>query len=107
MSSNAFETYANSVRMATSTTSVLAGPFPSYADCIVVTNNSDSNAWVYASVDPATTAAFPTLNDQNGAPGQEVLAHSQVALGFSSCMYVATVLLSGTGTITISAGDGL
>jgi hypothetical protein len=107
MSSNPFQPACNGVAIATSTTSSSA-QVATQAPALVLTNRSSSSAWVTWTAAPAPVAAFPSPGDPNGSWGMEMPPMTQlsVSVGYVGA-YVAAVLLSGTGVLTIVPGDGL
>lgn len=105
MSSNAFLPQGSTQALSTSTTSASVAMTPAISTTICVTNRSSSNAWVTWGL-TAPTAVFPVA----GTPqfGLEVPAGVQVTIGTQGqAAFVAAILLSGTGIMTITPGDGL
>jgi hypothetical protein len=93
------------VNASTSSVAVAMGPSIS----IVVTNRSISSpAFVTWNASSAPTAAFPTPGDTTGVLGMEVSPGAQVTIGVNGAnAFVAVVLLSGTGVVTLVPGEGL
>lgn len=95
----------NGIAIASSTVSASLALMPSSA--MVVTNRSDSSAWVtWAS--GAVIAVFPTVGAAGGAWGIEIPPQAQITVGTSyQNATVAVVLASGTGVCTFIPGDGV
>jgi hypothetical protein len=102
-----FLPYGNSVSINASTSSVAVSMTSSTA--IVVTNRSTSSpAFVTWSGASSPSAAFPLPGDPTGSFGMEVCPGAQVTIGVNGQnSYVAVVLLSGTGIVTVVSGEGL
>jgi hypothetical protein len=85
------------VPLAASTTSAnvaLAGG----GDSVVVTNTTGSLAYIRFGADPSVAASVADM---------PVLANSRAMLGVNSLIaYAAAVLVSGSGTVLLTRGDG-
>ena len=109
MASSPFLPQGNGVAIAaTTTTANIAMPNPT-APAIVVTNPSTtSSLWVNWGATSAVTAAFPVAGNTTGSPGIAVAPGAQVSIGTNGlAAYVAVILATGSGTVYISAGDGV
>ena len=107
MSSNPFLPQGNAVAISASTTSNgIAMPYTGTTICI--TNRSRGNAWLTWSATSLPIAVFPTPGDAVGTLGIEIPPGVQVTIGTqNAAAYVAVVLDSGTGVVSIVPGDGL
>ena len=107
MSDSPFQPSANGVAINTSTTSA-AISLPNASSVILITNRSQSSAWVTWGTGTVPTAAFPTPGDTTGTWGVEVAPMAQVSVTAAmQDVYVAAVLLSGNGVMTFTPGDGV
>jgi hypothetical protein len=107
MSDSPFQPSGNSVAVSTSTTSAAIG-LPNASSVILVTNRSQSSAWVTWANGTVPTAAFPTPGNPTGTWGVEVAPMAQVTVTAAmQDMYVAAVLLTGNGVMTFTPGDGV
>lgn len=76
---------------------------------MVVTNRSTTSpAWVTWNQNALPTAAFPIPGDTTGTFGMEVAPGAQVSISVNGTNnYVAVVLLSGTGVVSVVSGTGV
>ena len=107
MSSDAFQPSGNGVSLNTSTTSASI-QMPAVSPCVVITNRSQSSAWVTWDPHSPPTAVFPASGNTTGTWGMEIAPMSQVTVGTGrNYLYFAAILSSGTGVMTFVPGDGL
>lgn len=96
----------NGLAINASTSSVAVAMTP-ISDLVITNRSTTSPAWVTWNASTAPTAVFPTPGDPTGVPGVEVPPGAQVSYGVNGAnAFVAVVLLSGTGVVTIVPGVG-
>lgn len=76
---------------------------------MVVTNRSTTSpAWITWDPNSMPTAAFPTPGDPAGTFGMEVAPGAQVSISVNGANnYVAVILLTGVGVISVISGTGV
>lgn len=108
MSANAYLPQGNSLCVNASTTSVAMNPAVIVSSLLVTNRSTTSPLWVSWGTSSSVVAAFPIPGDPVGSQGIEVCPGMQVSIGTNGqSPWVAVVLLSGTGLVTITPGDGL
>lgn len=108
MSANPFLPSGNGLAVNASTSST-AVAIPIAVPSLVVTNRSTSSpAWITWNASSVPTAAFPVAGNTTGSFGMEIPPGAQTSIGVNGGnAFVAVVLLSGTGVVTIVPGDGV
>lgn len=98
----------NGVAFNTSTTSAgIAVPVPSASSLVFTNRSTTANVWVTWGAS-LPTAAFPTPGDTVGTFGVEITPGSQVSVSTNGrAAFVAAVLASGTGSLSVVPGIGL
>jgi hypothetical protein len=106
VSSDPFTPQGSGVSINASTTST-GVVFFTPVTALAVTNRSETSpVWITWHVDDMPTAVFPS--PENPSFGMEIAPGAQVSIGVNGAnMYVAVVLLSGIGVVTIVPGTGL
>lgn len=108
MSADPFLPFGNGVSINASTTSSGTGPLAPAPSLVITNRSTASPAWVTWNPTAVPTAVFPAAGDPVGAFGVEVAPGAQVSIGANGQnAYVAVVLLSGTGIVTIVPGTGV